>query len=525
MMQFLMMIAFFAFLFVPIKESIHMYQQNRYQMKRYVHWLQKYIQFHVRHITRLACLFLPFYGLCFVPLQHRPQVLFMLLLLIYAYLLLKWDLHHEYIKTISFTHRTKRLIFMQYVLYMVFMMIMLQCFSIYTIILLIPILIFSPYFLLIIAGTIMYPIEQKIRYSYVLDAKRLLEKHEELIKVGITGSYGKTSVKNILHVLLSEKYYSFMSPHSYNNLMGLTISIRKLLKPIHEVFVAEIGADHVGEIRELANFIHPSMAIITAVGPQHLETFGSQENILQEKMQLVEHLDTDAIAIINYDNECIRSYEIRNTCNVLRYGIHHEDVDVRAKDIVYSIQGSQFTIVYQKEQFQVQTCLLGEHNVLNILAAICGALALHVPIESIKEGIKRLRYVPHRLEVCKRNDYILLDDAYNSNPQGAKYALEVLSQMKGTRILMTPGFLDLGSESMHAHIAYGKQIKQHCDIVILIGPLQCKDIYQSLLHEEFPSDHLYVVNSTKEAFLLLSTLVKKDDTVLIENDLPDAFNY
>lgn len=517
-------VLFLLFLYIPTKEAVHMYQQNRYQMERYRTWLKNTLYIQKLFIVKIGIAFLPLCAICFIPKDHHPISLLMILMLIYIYMLLKWDQEHAYIQKLKFTHRVRRLLAMMYLIYTL-IFLLLQVFPVSVFALLLPFLFLSPWCLLILGGSLMYPIEMGIRESYVKEAKQILVERDHLIKVGITGSYGKTSVKNILHALLSEKYYAFMTPHSYNNLMGLTISIRTMLKPLHQVFIAEMGADHVGEIETLANFIHPSMAIITAVGPQHLETFGTQDHILQEKMQLVEHLPFHGIAILNYDNELIRSYTIQQNCKSITYGIHHEDVDYRAIDIQYSPKGSAFTIVHEQEQLRVETCLLGEHNVLNILAAYCAAKVLEVSDQAIMEALKRLRYVEHRLEVRKMGMYTLLDDAYNSNPQGAAYALDVLKQMPGTRYLMTPGFLDLGAMKKAAHQQYAKEMMKACDIIILIGPTQTRDIYETLLQEGYPIEHLFVKASTKDAFALLHTMVKKGDTVLIENDLPDAFNH
>lgn len=518
-------ICMLCFLYVPLKESLHMYQQNRYQMERYTTWLKEAITVQRHFILRMLLLLLPFCALALIPDSEHVYSSFLVLLLIYAYLLGKWDSEKEYIQAIKYTHRIKRLLLLTLVLFTLLLTLFYHCFSIRFLCIIGPILFFSPWLMMVVNGTIMYPIEQKIRYYYVHEAQQILRDREKLIKVGITGSYGKTSTKNILHTILSEKYYAFMTPHSYNNLMGLTISIRNLLKPLHEVFIAEMGADHVGEIKELASFIQPSIAIVTAVGPQHLETFGTQEHILKEKMQLVEQLPFHGVAILNYDNELIRSYSIQSPCHIITYGIHQENVDVRALHITYSQKGTSFTIDHKGHTFEVQTCLLGEHNVLNILAAVCAAKALQVSDKAIQDAVARLRYVEHRLEIRNMGMYTLLDDAYNSNPQGAAYALDVLKSMSGTRYLITPGFLDLGPLKKEAHQVYAKKMCSCTDVIILIGPTQTRDIYDTLLKEGYPIDQIHVLPTMKEAFTLLHTMVKKDDTVLIENDLPDAFNH
>ncbi len=150
---------------------------------------------------------------------------------------------------------------------------------------------------------------------------------------------------------------------------------------------------------------------------------------------------------------------------------------------------------------------------------------MKVPMHRIQSACKHLRYVEHRLEVKNMGNYTLLDDAYNSNPQGAYYALQVLAQMDGRRILMTPGFLDLGEETTTAHQQYAKQMSTCADEILLIGKTATRDIYDALCKLHYPMDHLYVVQTTKDAFQLLQKIVSDGDCVLIENDFPDAFNH
>lgn len=522
---FLFLCAMLCFLYVPMKESIHIYQQNRYQLQRYQTWLQERLHDDHRKQYKLWLALLGFYVLWIIPPQAHPNVLLLLLLFVYAYLLARRDHQVAYIQTIHWTHRAKRLYLVHALLHCVVLALLYHLCPFYSLVFLLPFAYGLPWGMLILSALCTQPLEQAIKESYVNEAKEILNKRKDLIKIGITGSFGKTSVKNILYALLSEEYYAYMTPHSYNNMMGLTIAIRTQLQNLHQVMIAEMGADHVGEIGRLADFIQPSLAIITAVGPQHLSTFGSQEHILQEKMKLVEQLPADGIAILNYDNEWIRSYQIQHPCNIITYGIAEKDVDVRAMDIQYTNKGSKFTILLHGTTIPVETVLLGEHNVLNILAAVAAADALHVQPKQIISALKRLRYVEHRLELRNMGSYTLLDDAYNSNPTGAKYALDVLAAMKGHRFLLTPGFLDLGEQSKEAHRTYAKQMISCADTILLIGPRQTKDIYDTLVEEHYPSNHLYVCNSTKEAFVLLQTLAKEGDCALIENDLPDAFNH
>ena len=525
MRTFLLILSVLAFVFVPMKESIHILQQNRYQIGRYRTWLSDTWKKRRQEGIKTLLLFLPMSLLCLLRDGSLVYRLLVILLWMSAYLCYRKDRQTAYIKTLVYTHRVKRMLAVHSCLSALMIWVLSLWMPWRLFVFCVPLYYFIPWMILLLTSLVCEPLENHIKESYVKDAQQILSQHPELIRIGITGSYGKTSVKHILHALLSQAYYTYMSPHSYNNLMGLTIAIRTQLQSLHQIFIAEMGADHVGEIQRLARFIHPSMAIITAVGPQHLSTFGSQDAILKEKMQLVEQLPPHGIAILNYDNAYIRSYPIIHPCTVITYGIHDAHVDVRASEITYSEKGSRFVVTCDKERFVVETCLLGEHNVCNILAAIACAKALHVKTDLIIQAIHRLPYVEHRLQVRKMGEVTLLDDAYNSNPEGAAYALQVLKAMKGKRFLITPGFLDLGKESRQAHITYAKQMKDCADEILLVGEYQTQDIYATLLEEGFPSKQIHVCMTMKEALSSLTSMAGKGDCALIENDLPDAFNH
>lgn len=520
----LFFIVLFSFLYTPTKQSIHMYQQNRYQLLRYATWLKQQLFTNRKEkIITMCCLFLS-YGLFLVDHEHLPAILLLLLMMVYSYVFFRMEELSEYRKPLVFTHRVKRLFIASYLLYSIEILIALALFPFTVWIALVPFLYLFPWVALFVVALLMKPLEEQIRLHFIKDARKTLDACKGLRIVGITGSYGKTSVKTILNTILSDTYYTLMTPQSYNNLMGITLTIRTKLQYLHEVFLCEMGADHVHEIEHLMDFVQPQYGIVTAVGPQHLSTFRSMENILHEKMQMIEKLPKDGIGVLNYDNTYIRSYSIQNTCKILWYG-KSEDCDYQAQDIHYSKKGSTFKIFHQGVEHAFTTRLLGEHNIMNITAAVALAHAMQVPWGQLIKQVASLEYVEHRLQLREQGSYTILDDAYNSNPEGAHYALEVLKQMEGKRIIVTPGFLDLGIQEKTAHQIFAHQIAESVDEVILVGKLQTRDIVQGLREAHFPLRHLHVVTGIQEAFTLLQTLADKDTTVLLENDLPDAFNH
>ena len=194
------------------------------------------------------------------------------------------------------------------------------------------------YVVMLLANEINKPMENSIRLGFINDARRIVKESPSLDVIGVTGSYGKTSTKHALNAILSEQFNTLMTPESYNTPMGITITIRNYLKPIHSKFIAEMGAYKVGEINELCEIAYPKYGVLTSVGPQHLETFKTIDNVKQTKFELIEYLPEDGIGFINIDDENIRDYyenKFSGKCTVYTYGIERE-ADYRAC-IVYSI--------------------------------------------------------------------------------------------------------------------------------------------------------------------------------------------
>lgn len=511
------------FLFIPTKEALHIFQQNHYHLDRYCIWMIDKAEEKKAQCFYYVLLFLPM--LLLLVFFSHPNILALeaLLLFVYAYIMMKIDDEKVYVKPLSYTHRLIRQMLFQYFLYVVCLIILLQMSNL-------MILLLTPFFYLvcwgavIISGWCMRFVEKKIQNHYVQDAKRMLKENPKRITIGITGSYGKTSVKTILYLLLSNRYYTLMTPNSYNNLMGITITIRSQLKGIHEAFLCEMGADHVHEIKRLAQFVNPKIGIVTAIGPQHLQTFHSMENIVYEKMQLIEQLPSDGIAFLNRDNPYIRDYVLQNEVKTVWFSIDQPS-DYQARQLLYHAEGMSFAICNKGMTYAFETKLLGEHNVRNITAAVAVAHTLGVPMSALQKTVRELPYVEHRLQPRKTATYTLLDNAYNSNPEGAKESLAVLRQMPGRHVLITPGFIDLGDVKQEAHKEFGKQISRCADEVILIGRQQTRDIYESLLKERYSQERIHIVASTAEALQLAASYAKEGDVVLIENDLPDAFNH
>jgi UDP-N-acetylmuramoyl-tripeptide--D-alanyl-D-alanine ligase len=241
-------------------------------------------------------------------------------------------------------------------------------------------------------------------------------------------------------------------------------------------------------------------------------------------MQMIELLPKDGFGILNADNEFIRSYAIQNPVKTVTYAIHH-DADYRAEDIRYTPTGSSFTVVYKDERIPMETKLLGELNILNILSAVAAARYLGIDWQVIRRAVRSMPQVEHRLELKKINGLRFIDDAFNANPVGSAMALEVLGMMPNTRIIVTPGMIDLGPKQEEINHAFGEKMKGKADVVILVGETQTRPIWQGLKDSGFDMENVLVMKTVKDAFAWLWAHGDPTGTILLENDLPDAFNH
>jgi UDP-N-acetylmuramoyl-tripeptide--D-alanyl-D-alanine ligase len=375
------------------------------------------------------------------------------------------------------------------------------------------------------AHFIMVPFEMLNYQKYILWAKLKLKKFPNIIRIGITGSYGKTSTKYILNTILSENYSVCITPHSFNTPMGITRVVLDYLKPNHDVLIIEMGAKQMGDIRYLCDIVNPQYGILTSVGSQHLATFGTLENIKKTKNELIKALPPEnGLAIFNGENQ--KCLELYKECKINKKYISLSDQSayVTAKNIKISNKGISFTLVIEGNEVECKTKLLGHHNLENILMCVALAYNLGLTLEQIRVGISKLEPINHRLELKKENDLTILDDSYNSNVEGSVCALEVLKLFeKGKRIVVTPGLVELGNKEKEENRNFGRNLADVADYVIIVNKTNKDEIMAGLLEKDFMEENIIPVNTIIEAKLKLKDIAKKGDVILFENDLPDNY--
>ena len=382
------------------------------------------------------------------------------------------------------------------------------------------------------ANLINKPLEKAINTGYILDAKKKLKRVKGIKVIGITGSYGKTSVKFYLKTLLQGSFQVLATPGSFNTPMGVVRTIRESLLPTHEIFLCEMGARYRGDIKEICDIVHPDMGIITSIGPQHLETFGDISRIQDTKFELADSLPEGGLIFLNGGNELIMERASKYKDKVLYY-TENSPVQAgenaggyRAFDIRVSRNGTSFAIAApdgERESFE--TRLIGAHNVINIVGAVAIAHSLGIGLRELKIPVRRIRSVEHRMEIKDQGDVTIIDDAYNSNPVGSKAAVETLALFDGLRILITPGMVELGREEEAFNKKFGYFSAPCCDYILLVGKKARTDsIREGALENGFPEKKCLSFDSLADAMGYARSIKDTGHKyILLENDLPDNY--
>ncbi|MFA5669803.1 MAG: UDP-N-acetylmuramoyl-tripeptide--D-alanyl-D-alanine ligase [Balneolaceae bacterium] len=380
-------------------------------------------------------------------------------------------------------------------------------------------------FWVLLSGWVMGPIELNIQEGFKKQARKKLASMPHLKVIAITGSYGKTSTKFMVRDLLKERFSVCSTPGSYNTPMGICKVINNDLQSHHQILILEMGARYEGNILELCDIAQPNIAIVTNVGVAHLETFGSKDIIAKEKGTVVENLPAGGVAILNADDELVASMGANRT-DIERITTGLTSGDIKGGKISYTTSGSKFTVQIGEQSEDIQTRLLGAHNVQNMLLAIGVAHHLEVRLKTMAVAAKKIEPIEHRLELKKAGDLFIIDDAFNSNPVGAKNAVEILGSFNtGKRIIITPGMVELGELEYEENKNFGEAIgKANLDIIILVGEERAKPILEGVRLVGNQAEKVKIVPSLFEANELVRRLASAGDVVLYENDLPDVYN-
>lgn len=433
-------------------------------------------------------------------------------------------LNGESIKKLVYTARIKRMLAFSVVLLLVLGILGIVFKGIVSVVLLTVLVLLSlfPELLCFISLFALKPCEKMIANHYINDAKKILSSVYGIKVIGITGSFGKTSTKYILSRILSEKFNVLHTPESFNTPMGVVRTIRESLRADTEIFVCEMGAKNVGDIKEICDIVHPDFGLITSVGAQHLETFKSINNVFKTKFELYDAVKAKSGTVFaNGDNKIITENAAED---VILYS-SSAGTNYFAENITSGRNGANFDLVLNGERVSVSTKLLGRHNILNIIGAAAVAYSLGVSPEDIAFAVSRLTPTEHRLELKgSLNGSLLIDDAYNANPEGCLEAVNVLNSFDGMKkVIITPGLVELGDKELECNKALGEAAAKVCDKIIFVGKKRSEPLVLGAKEAGFNADNMYIAASFKEAMEIYTSFCDENTVVLLENDLPDNY--
>lgn len=504
------------YLAATTRYAVQMFQQNSYRTERYNRWLRQTGEWH-SHMNIVALLA----AACFALTTHIAALIFFG---VWMTIIAIAEFSIRYKVRLVYTMRVKRLIATRMLLTAAVVAVVHVYAVEYT---LVAAMIMTLDYWTILANMINRPLEAAITRWYYNDARRILRSMPHLKIIGITGSFGKTSTKHFLYRVLSERYNVVMTPGNFNTTLGVVRTIREHVKPHHEVFIVEMGAKQTGDIKEICDLVQPTVGIVTSVGEMHLETFGTVENIARTKFELVDAVGEDGLAVVNIDSEAAYHHLKSHNIKATTYGIENTAADYRASEVRYSQLETTFSLAHGdrvEEGFAAH--ILGRGNILNITAALAVAEHLGITAAECRRAVKQIEQVEHRLSMRTGGGVTILDDAYNSNPTGARMAMEVLAGFAttGCRYVVTPGFVEMGAKQYDNNRAFGRDIAAATpDGVYVVNEVNRAAITAGLSDGGYAEERIACVASFKEAMAELQPRLKAGDVVLYENDLPDSF--
>ncbi|GAB4159582.1 MAG: hypothetical protein Fur003_3330 [Candidatus Dojkabacteria bacterium] len=359
----------------------------------------------------------------------------------------------------------------------------------------------------IIGMLISLPIAEFKRKSIINKAREKLTHFPELEVIGITGSYGKTSVKENIFQLLSSKFKVAKTPENNNTLLGHAMAVLSQLQQGDKYMVAEYGAYKKGNIKETASLLKPKRAVLTGLGNQHMELFGSQDNLVKAKAELFQALPADGISYLNYDTDNYALISALIGGKKVNYSVKDNSADIYASDIKINVEGkSTFNVVYGDNKASFEAIVLGKHNILNLLPAIALAFDFGMNVKEVQLALNNLQPPKERLNYLKIANLKVLDDSYNSSYEGFVAALEVLESINGQRHVVSKGLLELGNVKSQTYSSLAQKFKT-------------SDVKLWTTDAEFTKHGLTNVelfDNEKTLFDKLKSTLKPGDVLLIE---------
>lgn len=352
-------------------------------------------------------------------------------------------------------------------------------------------------------------IKVKDTHQALKDMASYLRNHRPVKVVGVTGSVGKTSTRDMVYSVVKQKYKTLKTEGNYNNEIGLPLTILRYHD--EEVLVLEMGMNHLQEMSRLSMIARPDIACITNVGTAHIGELGSRENILKAKLEIINGMKEGSTLIINQDNDMLQTVELPHL-NVVRVG-KGKEASIQASHIVLEETKSSFEVEYQGKKEIIEVPVQGEHNISNALIAIAVGIELNISLEDIKKGIQEFKLTKNRMDILEKNHKTVIDGTYNASVDSMKSSIDVLANYKKRKVAILADMLELGDYSQQLHEKVGSYVaSKGIDILVCVGK-EAKYIYQKA--RESMKD-VYYFESNQEVIARLDELLKEDDVILVK---------
>ena len=372
-----------------------------------------------------------------------------------------------------------------------------------------------------LALALLQPIDTYIKNQIIERAKARLSRYPTVKIIGIAGSYGKTTMKEVLASVLSEKFKVLKTTKNINTPIGISRQILKELNDSHDIYIVEMGEYYRGDIEAICKITPPDIGIITGINEAHLEKMGSIEATINTIFEIAVNKKEEGIVVVNNDSERVKENWKKYIDE--KYVTTYSSKDAKLTE--FREDGSGMTVEIEGMK-NVNVSLLGEYVLGDISAAYFIAKKLGMTNEEIKKGIEKLKPVEHRLQPIynANTDVMVIDDSYNGNPDGVEEAIKVLKKFKKRRKLyMTPGLVESADLAEEIHYNIGKSLSDVADIVILIKTSVTPHIAEGLTKNGFKEENIVWFDTAQEAHNGLSTLLKKGDVIMFQNDWPDNY--
>ncbi|MCE1251984.1 MAG: UDP-N-acetylmuramoyl-tripeptide--D-alanyl-D-alanine ligase [Anaerolineae bacterium] len=335
--------------------------------------------------------------------------------------------------------------------------------------------------------------------------------------IGITGSVGKSTTKELIYDVLSQQFRTLKSPGNMNNEIGLPLSLLRLGRG-HQRAVLEMGFYVPGEIAFLCDLAKPRIGVITNIGTVHAERAGSQEAIARGKSELVQALPEDGVAILNYDDPWVRPMAEKTRARVFYYGLD-ENADLWADHIEgQGLEGIKFRLHYQKEILHLRAPLIGRHSVHTILRATAVGLMQNMTWQDIISGLQQGRNQLRLVAVHTQSGALLLDDTYNASPESTLAALNLLEELEGRKVAVLGDMLELGPYEKQGHRLVGARVAEVCNQLVAVGP-RSKTTVQAAQQAGMPASAITWFEQAPDAIVFLKEQLQKGDTALVKGSL------